>query len=365
MRPCIFVIGTRAQMVKVAPVLQNASATGLTHTVWLSGQHSESIDDLIADFEIRSEVLKTSTSSERATIVGLLVWLPKALRECFKYIRSVAAKGAGRPLVVVHGDTLSTFISALAGRFAGGDIVHLESGLTSRNLFDPFPEEMLRRLTFRLTRYAVCPNECAVERMRRYRCQEIVDTGQNTILDCVRYALKGVDYQGQGGTYFVASVHRAETIYQKARLAKVVEELIAVSTLGTVHFVLHPATEKRLIKTGLWQELTCSPAVKLEPRMPYTRFLSLLAHARGVFSDGGSNQEELSYLGVPTVLFRERTERPEGLGENIVMRRSIDELVDYVRSGKMDLLRHPCDLKLEVKPSQVTVDALRHWSMTR
>ena len=364
MRPCIFVIGTRAQMVKVAPVLRRAGVIGLAHTVWLSGQHSESIDDLISDFEIHSEILRPQKSGERATIAGLLAWLPGALIDCYKYVRRMAVRGTGRPLVIVHGDTLSTLVSAVAGKLAGGDIVHLESGLTSGSLLDPFPEELLRRLTFRLTRYAICPNSWAARNMRSYRRAEVVDTRENTLLDCVRYALEKVSGQGPrtDRPYFAASIHRVQNIYQRSRLEKVVEEVLSVSKLGNVHFVVHPATKKRLIKTGLWEKLGSSPAVILEPRMPYTEFLSLIAHARGVLSDGGSNQEELSYLGVPTVLFRARTERPEGVGKNIVLRRSIDDLIDFIRSGRMDTLRLPCELQAEVQPSRTVVDALFRWS---
>ena len=362
MRPCIFVIGTRAQMVKVASVLRSASVAGLPHTVWLSGQHSDSIDDLIADFEIRSEFLRPKNTSERATITGLLMWLPSALTGCYRYVRKVAAQGAGRPLVIVHGDTLSTLISAIAGKIGGGDIVHLESGLTSGSLYDPFPEEIIRRLAFRLTRYAVCPNEWAAGKMQPYGCDEVIDTGQNTLLDCVRFALKKISEQGPDEPYFVASIHRVQNIYQKPKLTRVVEEILSLSTLATVRFVVHPATKKRLVKTGLWSALNSSPAVRLDPRMPYTEFLSLLAHARAVFSDGGSNQEELSYLGVPTVLFRERTERPEGLGANIVFRHSIGDLVEFVQTGGLDRLRVPHQLKAEVTPSRTAVDALRRWA---
>lgn len=350
-------------MVKVAPVLRSANAAGVPHTVWLSGQHSDSIDDLIADFEIRSEILRPKNTSERATVAGLLMWLPSAFTDCYRYVRQVAAQGAGRPLVIVHGDTLSTLVSSIAGKIGGGDIVHLESGLTSGSLFDPFPEEIIRRLAFRLTRYAVCPNEWAAGKMRPYGCDEVVDTGQNTLLDCVRFALRKVSERGPDEPYFVASIHRVQNIYQKSKLTRVVEEILALSTLATVRFVVHPATKKRLIKTGLWSALSSAPAVKLDPRMPYTEFLSLLAHARAVFSDGGSNQEELSYLGVPTVLFRDRSERPEGLGTNIVFRHSIGDLVEFVQTGGLDRLRAAHQLKADVTPSRTAVDALCRWAM--
>ena len=79
MRQCIFVLGTRAQLVKIAPVLQKAQESGLRHTVWFTGQHHESIDDLIADFGLTSEFILPANPKERSSIGKLLVWIPKTL----------------------------------------------------------------------------------------------------------------------------------------------------------------------------------------------------------------------------------------------------------------------------------------------
>src|SRR3546814_3372331 len=86
------------------------------------------------------------------------------------------------PLWGVHGDTLSTFLGAAAARLAKARVVHLESGLSSGSALDPFPEELLRRFTFLLADYALCPNRQAAERMRRSGKCIVVDTGENTLL---------------------------------------------------------------------------------------------------------------------------------------------------------------------------------------
>ena len=113
----------------------------------------------------------------------------------------------------------------------------------------------------------------------------------------------------------------------------------------------------------MYELLDDAPNINLRPRMPYTEFLALLAGARAVFSDGGSNQEELAYLGVPTVLFRDRSERPDGLGENIVLRSGIRlPLTEFVASGAIDALRRPSRVDDPVQPSQISVDALLKWS---
>ena len=360
MRHCIFVLGTRAQLVKIAPVLRLAKEAGLRHTVWFTGQHHESIDDLIEDFELKSEFVLPTDREERSSIGKLLLWMPRTFFRCYEYVKSTALWTGSRPLVVVHGDTLSTWLGAVAGSWGGGDIVHLESGLSSGKWNDPFPEELLRRLTFRRTRFALCPNGEATARMSRYPGCIAVDTGENTLLDCVRFALSDAGRASPGSEgYFVASIHRFQNIYQRDELAYIVDEMRAAAKHGEVYFILHPATELRLKKYGLYVSLAEAPGIKVSGRMPYTDFLVLLSGARGVFSDGGSNQEELSYLGVPTVLYRERSERPDGLGHNVILRQEIDGSLDaFIREGGLDALRRESRMDSPAQPSKVTIEKL-------
>ena len=361
MRQCVFVLGTRAQLVKVAPVLNQAMESGLSHAVWFTGQHDESIDDLVEDFEISSEFVMPIARQERSSILRLLRWMPGTLISCTRYLRGIHRRSGKPPVVVVHGDTLSTLLGALAARFAGTRVVHLESGLSSGKLLDPFPEELLRRATFRLCNLALCPNDEASERMRKMGHCEVVHTGENTLLDCVRFAVK----EGQLRTstpeneYFVASIHRFQNIYSRQVLEKIVDELISLSALAPVWFILHPPTEGRLIKYGLYERLREACKIHLEPRMPYSEFLALIAAARGVISDGGSNQEELSYLGIPTVLLRDRSERPDGIGRNIVFYDDVAPLSDFVADGRLDALRQPLNLDESLQPSRITVESLQ------
>jgi UDP-N-acetylglucosamine 2-epimerase (non-hydrolysing) len=363
MRPCIFVIGTRAQLVKMAPVLRLSVDEQLPHTVWLAGQHSQAIDELFVDLRLRSPIAAFSFRRENSSILKLASWMPRATLACAKYVRLESKRSGKTPLVIVHGDTASTLVGALAGTVAGGEVVHLESGLSSGALLDPFPEEIVRRLTFMLTRLALCPNADACDRMRKYARCRVVNTEENTLLDCVRYALAGSrnDPLLVAESYFVASIHRFQNIYQRSNLRKIVDELVAVSKVGKVYFVLHPPTRLRLKKLGLWRELQAARGISLLERAPFSQFLRLLAGARGVFSDGGSNQEELSYLGVPTVLFRNRSERPDGLRANVILRSDIrSSLTEFISSGELDSLRSPSKIDVDSEPSRIAVEALCH-----
>ena len=116
MRPSIFVLGTRAQLVKIAPVLQRATVKQLNHQVWFTGQHRESIDDLLRDFKLDNQVELGNQHRERSSIVQLVLWLPSTFISCYRFVKAQKKLFRRDPLVVVHGDTLSTFIGALAGR---------------------------------------------------------------------------------------------------------------------------------------------------------------------------------------------------------------------------------------------------------
>ena len=158
-------------------------------------------------------------------------------------------------------------------------------------------------------------------------------------------------------------MHRFQNIYRKSVLTEIIDELLDLTRIGEVHFIMHPPTEQRLRQYGLYEKLASMNRVRLRPRMPYTSFLQLLNCARAVISDGGSNQEELSYIGVPTVLFRDCSERPDGLGRNVILRKDIDgRLYDFAECGGLDELRCAPTMNSSVQPSKTVVKALKSWA---
>jgi UDP-N-acetylglucosamine 2-epimerase (non-hydrolysing) len=126
-----------------------------------------------------------------------------------------------------------------------------------------------------------------------------------------------------------------------------------ISTRFPVNFVLHPATQSRLKKDKLFERLAANPQVALLPRMGYGDFLRLAAHAACVLTDGGSNQEELAALGVPTIIMRSRTERPDGLGTNSIMERDVD-------GGVAKFILHDRFEQLRRAPAQIATEGPSH-----
>lgn len=356
-----FVIGTRAQLIKVAPVIVECERRQMPCTLLMTGQHHETMQDLMSEFGIRSLQIYASPANEHSTIGSLFRWLPAAYRGIRKQLRTLASSKDYMD-VLVHGDTLSTVLGAFAARQVGARLIHLESGLTSGRLFDPFPEELSRRLVFRLAQVAMCPSAEAYEYMRkRYPRCGAVNTRGNTIVDAV--ALTGISkvLRENESPYLVVSLHRFQNIYIDKRLRELVDLIERLAKKFIIYFVLHPATRKRLVRKKLFDQLQRINGVKLSPRLGYGEFLRLAAGAECVLTDGGSNQEELAAIGVPTIVMRRATERSDGIGANILMEADVpDGVGNYLLSDGFHALASASSIGNGESPSRLIVNFLEH-----
>jgi UDP-N-acetylglucosamine 2-epimerase (non-hydrolysing) len=248
-------------------------------------------------------------------------WMLAVLAKCAVARRSIFGQEA-RGIVLVHGDTFSTLLGALMGRVAGLRVGHVESGLRSFRLFHPFPEEITRLLTFRLSHTLYCPGEWALENVARYR-REKVNTEVNTLSDALALALRVARRTDHlpDERFALISLHRFENIFSHQRLEALITAVEELARDRLLLFILHPPTERQIQRFGLRQRLADNPRIELRPRYPYFDFVSLMERADFVVTDGGSIQEESSYTGVPCLLMREVTERREGLGANVVLSR--------------------------------------------
>lgn len=338
---CVFVVGTRAQLIKVAPVIVSCERGGLSVRLLMTGQHRETMLDLLTEFGVLTPPIDVMRATENASIAALLGWAPRALFRLIRHLRMMRREFP-RIDLVVHGDTLSTLLGAVAGRLIGARILHIESGLSSGRLLDPFPEEITRRLVFRLADVAFCPGPAETARMKRYHCA-IVDTAGNTILDAVHLTGAAQRRVRLAAPHILVSLHRFQNLYDGRRFDYLMTVVSQLAASHDVCFVLHPATRKRIAASGWVKTFESLPRLRLLPRMGYRDFLRLAADAECVLTDGGSNQEELASLGVPTVIMRETTERLDGLGANAVMERDIqDGVVAWLgRGGSRALRRAP------------------------
>ena len=331
----ICLVGTRAQLIKMAPVLRLLEASAVPCRLILSGQHQETMEALLREFGIGLPPLRMGEGPEITRVGPLLRWFLQRLWQGVTRRRAWFRPDASGPAcMLVHGDTVSTLLGALLGRWHGLKVVHVESGLTSGRWREPFPEELIRRLVFRLTDIACCPGPVAAAHLAGRRLRR-VDTGTNTILDAVRLARErfaGVTAPVPSTPYGVVSLHRFENIFDAARFGALLDALEQTAALLPLVFVLHPSTRRQAERLGLMPRLQSIQGLTLLPRMTYVPFLKLASGARCVVTDGGSNQEELAYLTVPTLLMRRVTERSDGLGNSVQLAGDAPSvMVDFVR----------------------------------
>lgn len=355
--PFLVLIGTKAQFIKTAPILREMDLRGLPYTLVYTGQHSETFELLERTFATRPAQDVVVRHEEAATSYTFLRW---SLLYWLQILRRIA-RGAWKAhrLAVVHGDTASTLFGAIAARLSGIPVAHIEAGLRSPRVFDPFPEEIIRRLVSRLAILHFAPDAKAALNLRK-TSGRVLDTEGNTLRDALRLALKRYGdlppYGGHGG-YGVVSLHRSENLQKRRTFDLLMEEIVYAANITPLRFVLHPATRARLRATGWAERLESVPNLELMERVDYPDFVRLLIESNFLLTDGGSNQEEAAMLGLPTLLLRRVTEREDGLGDVVeISGLERDAIRSYVNrfAGKT----WPIRLVSASSPSEKIVDAL-------
>lgn len=314
------VIGTRAQMIKMAPLMVLMQKENIEYEFVYTAQHRETIQRVIKDFGVKQPDRVLYSRGEANTIYKFMGWWGSMFLKIFIPRKVFPIKG----LILTHGDTATCSWTAFVGKLAGCRVAHVESGLRSFNILAPFPEELMRLISFRFSDIYFCPNKWAMNNLKKYKGEK-VNLGINPLYDSIMAVVKSkktIHTDKPKGKYIVVSIHRYENIFKSRFENTIIPLLEEIALQGlTLVFVLHPTTREVLKKKKgrLYKRLQDNPKILLKKRYPFFEFITLLSQSEFVITDGGSNQEELSYLGVPTLLFRELTERIEGLGKNVII----------------------------------------------
>lgn len=354
----IFIVGTRAQLIKVAPVISFFEKEQLPVIFLLTGQHKDTMQDLIDEFKIQTKPINLiPNNKEHSNILALLSWLPRIFILLINFLKKF--KNAN---VFVHGDTLTTLASAVSTKLTNNKVIHLESGLTSNKILSPFPEEVIRRIVFKTTDVACCPTQKDFDHMQKYYPKAIaLNTFGNTILDSINILNIKKTNTLEYTNSIVVSIHRFQNIYNQERLNEIIQILHLLSEKYILNFVLHPATEKKLKKLNLFKKLDENKKINLLPRMTYQNFLTLALNSELVITDGGSNQEELAFFGHPTIILRDYTERQDGIGSNAILITDPKKIYQYINHKKyLELAKSKKNISLS--PSHVIMEYFKKKS---
>ncbi len=314
-----FVVGTRPELIKVAPVVDTLVRRGAPLGIIHTGQHySYELDAIF--FEELGLPAPTANlevgSAPPAQQLGTIV------------IRTAEALAAMQPRwVLVQGDTNSVLGGALAAHKLGLPIAHLEAGLRSDDW--SMPEEANRVVAGRLASLHLCPTDVQVERLRQEGIVRGVHVVGNTVVDAAllyseraRSRSNVIEKLGLADhPYALVTLHRPSNVDSPGRLEAVMQALGSVAArLGlALVFPVHPRTRATISKMAGSERFSRPPFLLTEP-VGYLDFLRLLSSARVALTDSGGVQEEACTLRVPCVTLRANTERPEtvNVGANVL-----------------------------------------------
>lgn len=297
--------GTRPEASKMAPVVYGLrEQPGVAPIVFVTGQHRQQLDDMLRLFGL--------TPDADLNVMRTRQDLPELLA---RVVPQAAAKLRELKVdyVLVHGDTTTTFAVALAAFFEGIPVGHVEAGLRSFDLRQPFPEEANRRLTDVLTDMDLPPTPWAKRNLlREGKCEEALVVTGNTAVDAVQLAVKRAKLPEHlpSGPYVTLTMHRRENLPVMRELAKALAELAHAHPAFTFVYPVHlnPA-----VREAIWPAMAGIANLVLEEPWDYLAMIALLRASELVITDSGGIQEEGAALGVPVVVLRNVTERPEGV----------------------------------------------------
>ncbi len=244
-------------------------------------------------------------------------------------------------MVVVHGDTTSAFSAALAAFYRGIPVAHVEAGLRTHDISRPFPEEWNRCAVDTLSSLFFAPTATAAHNLLREGVrQERIHVTGNTVVDALRLSLKkeaALPYPSGGGRLLLLTAHRRESIGAPLfSVFRAVRRLLEVFPDVEVLYPLHPNPRVQEIAHAV---LDGCPRIHMTESLPMHIFHYALSKSYLVLTDSGGVQEETTALGIPTLVLREETERPEGVQAGILCPIGTSE--DAVFDQAAYLLRDP------------------------
>lgn len=363
----IFWIGTVAELIKVFTVISEARERKIPYIVVATGQNRVTDTDVLKSCnDNKVDILLSDTSKIKKSTSGLLTWFVKTYSGATKKIRKYIDENncdIKNATMIVHGDTVSTLMGALVAKKIKVKLAHVEAGLRSFDLLHPFPEEIDRVLTSKRVDVHFCPSDIAEKNLIKANVHgKIVNTKGNTIYDGLQYANTiefSSDLKCKFGSiksgYFVFVMHRQENVANVQLFAETVKRVCEISEKLHCVCVLHEITRIALENNGL-MPLVQNKNFTLLPRVEYFDFMKVLQGAEYVITDGGSNQEELAYMGKPTLIMRTKTERQDGIGKNAIMcNNDFSVFNDFVLNYKSYLKEA---VILSKRPSDIIVDNL-------
>jgi UDP-N-acetylglucosamine 2-epimerase (non-hydrolysing) len=320
------IFGTRPEAIKMAPLVLelNKHPEQFESIVTVTAQHRQMLDQVLNIFEITPDH-DLNIMKDRQTLVDVTTRGLEGLDKVMKEVKP--------DIVLVHGDTTTTFVASLAAYYNQIVVGHVEAGLRTWNKYSPFPEELNRQLTGVIADLHFAPTAMSAENLLKENKQNenIFITG-NTAIDALKTTVKD-EYHHEvldkigSDRLILLTAHRRENLGEPMRnmfraIKRMVEEQPDVQVIYPVH--LNP-----VVREIAGEILGDDPRIHLIEPLDVIDFHNFAARAYLILTDSGGVQEEAPSLGVPVLVLRDTTERPEGIAAGTLKLAGVDEETIY------------------------------------
>ncbi len=324
------VCGTRPDTVKMAPVVNELKLHSDEADLILAvtGQHREMLVQVLEAFDLHPNY-DLNIMSQRQTLVQITTRALEGLDNVIKETQP--------GLILGQGDTTTTFIASLAAFYNKVPFGHVEAGLRTENKYDPFPEEMNRRLTACIADMHFAPTEQSKENLLRegINPDDIFVTG-NTVIDALlgiaarehTFDDERINAAAASGRMILMTAHRRENWGEPMRdICLAVKKIVELNPDVTVVFPVH---KNPIVRDTVFPELGSMDRVILTEPPDYVPFVHMMKAAHLILTDSGGVQEEAPSLGKPVLVLRKTTERPEGVeaGSAKLVGTQVEAIVD-------------------------------------
>ncbi len=325
MKTVMLVFGTRPEAIKMCPLVNELkSREGIKTVVCVTGQHRQMLDQVLETFNVMPDY-DLSVMKDKQTLFDITTNILNRIKDVLEEVKP--------DVVLVHGDTSTTFVTALACFYLQIPVGHVEAGLRTYDIFSPYPEEFNRQAVGIVSSYNFAPTNQAKENLlKEGKTPESIFVTGNTVIDALKTTVKDnythpeLEWAKDSRLIFITA-HRRENLGEPMHnmfraIRRVIDEYPDVKALYPIHMnpVVRQAAEEEL--SGCDRIHICEPVEVFDCH-------NIMARSYLILTDSGGIQEEAPSLGKPVLVMRDTTERPEGVAAGTLKLVGTDEEVIY------------------------------------
>ena len=309
MKKVMLVFGTRPEAIKMCPLVKEFKKRPSIETiVCVTGQHRQMLDQVLETFQVVPDY-DLSIMKDRQTLFDVTVNILERIKAVLEEVKP--------DVVLVHGDTSTTFVTALACFYLQIPVGHVEAGLRTYNIYSPYPEEFNRQAVSIISKYNFAPTEISKSNLiKKGKNPETIYVTGNTAIDALKTTVRD-DYQNEyldwasNSRLIMITAHRRENLGEPMHhmfraIRRVMDEHPDIKAIYPIH--MNP-----VVRQEADEELAGCDRIKIIEPLEVLDFHNFLNRSYLILTDSGGIQEEAPSLGKPVLVMRDTTERPEGI----------------------------------------------------